>query len=295
MNQATNFFEYLKNEKRYSLHTIKAYSIDLEQFFCFCKDKFKIENHNLVNQKHIRSWIVSLMENKKTARTVNRKVSSLKSYYKYLVKEKILDSNPVKPVTTPKIRKKLPEFINKDEINQLLDNFDFGEHFEGVRDKLILEIFYSTGIRVGEICSLTIQRTDQENGLIKVLGKRNKERIVPYPKKLNETLQHYINLKMEKYPGIDHDYLFFTTHGKKMYERQIYQIVHDYLKLATTISKRSPHVLRHTYATHLLNNGADLNAIKELLGHSNLSATQIYTHNTIEKLKNIYKQAHPRA
>ena len=206
-----------------------------------------------------------------------------------------MNRNPLDKVLAPKLSQKLPAFIEKEQILTLLDSHDFGENFTGIRNKLVIEMFYHTGMRLSELINLKNTDVNTKELLVKVLGKRNKERIIPFSKELNRSVINYIDLKKKSFPGLEGDHFFVTDKGKKIYEKLVYRIVNKYLQIVTTLEKKSPHILRHTFATHMLNSGADLNAIKELLGHSNLSATQIYTHNSFEKLKKIYKQAHPRA
>jgi len=247
------------------------------------------------NDKIIRSWIVSLMEKDLSALSVNRKISTLKSYFKFLLREGYVNANPMDKISSPKASKKLPLFIEEKQINNLIDDYSFGNDFLGVRNKTIIEMFYNTGIRLAELINLENNSVDLYNNTVKVLGKRNKERIIPFNATFVDSLKEYIQLRDKEFKNLAHDYFFVTDKGNKLYQKFVYRIVNKYLTLVTTIEKKSPHILRHTFATHLLNRGADLNAIKELLGHANLSATQVYTHNTFKKLKTIYKQAHPRA
>ncbi len=295
MNYKESFLKYLQYEKRYSAHTVRSYLDDLEQFISFCD--FNEDNFEPVkiNHKKIRSWIVNLVNNNISIRSVKRKISTLKSFYKFLLREGLIGYNPVEKVLTPKADNKLPAFINKKHMDVLLDDIDFGNDYKGVRNKLIIEMFYNTGIRVSELINLKIDDVNINELRLRVTGKRNKERIIPFTRVFKDSLQEYINIRNDKFRSAGEDYLFLTGKSKKMYPKLVYRIVNRYLNLITTIEKKSPHVLRHTFATHMLNAGADLNAIKELLGHSNLAATEIYTHNTFERLKSIYKQAHPRA
>jgi len=293
MPKISEFCEYLSHQKRYSSHTVSAYKKDLEQFEQFLYSDYQIESFTQASSPIIRSWIVKLIESDISSRTINRKISSLKSFYKHLLKNGIIKKNPLLKVTTPKTAKRLPVFVGENEITDLFTEIDFPENYEGYRDNLILELFYATGIRLSELVSLELNSIDYHNLTIKVLGKRNKERIIPIGTKLKLKIDNYINQR-KKIETSDSQ-LFLTKVGKKIYPKLVYRVVKHYLSLVTTNSKKSPHILRHTFATHMLNNGADLNSIKEILGHSNLSATQVYTHNTIEKLKNIHKQAHPKA
>lgn len=293
MPHISNFCDYLQHQKRYSQHTLTAYKKDLTQFQNFLLSEYELENFQEVKPSFIRSWIVSLIEQEVTPRTINRKISSLKSFYRYLLKNKLTTTNPLLKVVAPKTSKRLPVFIKESEIENLFTNIAFKEGYEGKRDQLILELFYATGTRLSELIELKINSINLHNKTIKVLGKRNKERIIPISNTIIELLEVYLKIREEL--SSKEPYLFLTKIGKKLYPKLVYSIVNSYLSQVTTASKKSPHVLRHTFATHMLNNGADLNTIKELLGHANLSATQVYTHNTIEKLKNIHKQAHPKA
>ncbi|HRS53704.1 MAG TPA: tyrosine-type recombinase/integrase [Bacteroidales bacterium] len=290
-----NFITYIKSEKRLSIHTVKAYHTDLLLFSNFLLKEYGFAEPELANFYQIRQWIVYLIENKISPRSVNRKISTLKAYFRFLLKEKLINENPLSKLITPKTYKKLPVFVDNDSINSLLDNDNlFSADFKGVRDRIVIEILYNTGIRLSELINLKNEDIDLEECTIKVLGKRNKERIIPFSKKLLEIIKLYIH-KRKEINIIDHTYFLLTNKGEKLYPKFVYRIVNKYLSIITKLDKKSPHVLRHTFATHMLNNGANLDAIKELLGHANLSATQIYTHITIEKLKNVYKQAHPRA
>ncbi len=292
----TNFINHLKFEKRYSPHTITAYTKDLDQFDSFLRSEYEVLNANEISYQMVRSWIVGLIEQDISARSVNRKLSTLKSYFKYLVREELIKENPMPKVQPPKTSKKLPVFVDRESMETLFSEDIFSNDFDGTRDRLILEMFYMTGIRLSELINLKNSDIDFYQQNIKVLGKRNKERIIPISAELIDSIKKYIEIKDKNVEVPEqNDYFYVTIRGKKLYEKLAYHIVNLYLGKVSTLQKKSPHVLRHTFATHMLNNGADLNAIKEILGHSNLAATQVYTHNTIEKLKNIYKQAHPRA
>jgi integrase/recombinase XerC len=245
--------------------------------------------------RHIRGWVVSLIDSGDTPRTVNRKITTLKSFYRYLLKRQAITSNPMDKVLSPKQSKRLPAFVEEDRIIQLLDGYEFGNDFSGVRNRLLIEMFYITGMRLSELISLKQDDIDFYNLTVRVLGKRNKERLIPFHQAYIKVFKEYIKLKDETFPETGHNFFFVTDKGKPVYAKLVYRVISNYLRMVTTMEKRSPHVLRHTFATHMLNRGADLNAIKEILGHANLSATQVYTHNTFEKLRNIYKQAHPRA
>ncbi len=289
------FLKYLRFEKRFSENTIKSYENDLNQFSDFIEMEFKEIELHLVNEKIVRAWIVSLMEKDFSTLSINRKISTLKTFFKFLLREGHTKTNPMDKVITPKNSKKLPAFVEEKQISNLLDDYSFGNDFRGVRNKTIVEMFYNTGMRLSELINLRNIDFDIKKGTLKVLGKRNKERILPIHPSFINSLVFYIESRDKEFVQLDHDYFFVTDKGNKLYEKFVYRIVNRYLNMVTTIEKKSPHILRHTFATHLLNRGADLNAIKELLGHANLAATQVYTHNTFEKLKTIYKQAHPRA
>ena len=283
------FIHYIQSEKRYSDHTITSYKVDLKQFFNFLIEEYNIDHPQNVNFKIVRNWISYLLESGLKARSVNRKISTLKSYFRFLVISNYSDSNPTLKITSPKTSKRLPVFIEKDKINSLLDANFFEDNFMGHRDKLILELFYFTGIRLSELLNISISDIDFNNSQIKVLGKRNKERLIPLTHSLISDLRVFIN----KF-NIG-NYLFVDENKKKLYSKKVYRIVNKYISKVSSLKKKSPHILRHSFATHMLNNGADLNVIKELLGHATLSATEIYTHNSVEQLKKIFNNAHPRA
>lgn len=287
------FLKYLQFEKRYSPHTLTAYKNDLFQFSRFLKSldtEIQLANHQI-----IRSWIVLLMDEDIVPRSINRKISTLRSLYKYLHREKIVEVNPVLKIQTPKVAKKLPTFISDDKLNGLLDGKVFEDDFSGLRDKLIIELLFGTGIRLSELLGIKEKDIYIAEQTLKVLGKRNKERIIPINYSLINLLDNYSVEKKNQGFSNKSDVLIVTNLGLPAYSKFIYRAVQKYLKTISTQEKRSPHVLRHSFATSLLNNGADINAIKDLLGHANLAATQVYTHNSIERLKSIYKQAHPKA
>jgi integrase/recombinase XerC len=284
------FITYLSSEKRFSEHTIKSYTTDLKQFTSFLSSEFQIiDEINEISFQIIRTWIASLLEKGISPRSVNRKISTLKTYFKFLIREGELIENPMTKVVAPKSKKRLPVFIEEDQIASLLNEVQFEKDFVGQRNKLIIELFYVTGIRLSELINIKISDVDFNNQSIKVLGKRNKERIIP----LSSNVVNDLNIFIEN--NQQNKYLFTNLEGNKLYNKLVYRLVNKYIGEISSVNKKSPHILRHTFATHMLNNGADINAIKELLGHANLSATQVYTHNTIEKLKTVYKQAHPRA
>ncbi len=277
------------------MNTIRSYESDLTQFFQFTADQYGHQDIHRIDHKGVRNWMISMMDDNMSARSVNRKITTLKSFYKYLMREGIVQSTPMDKILTPKQSKKLPEFVEVEKMNELLDRHEFGDDFSGMRNRLIIELLYATGMRRAELIHLADRDFDLESMTVKVLGKRNKERVIPFTKELKQNIEKYIEARNAFLETAEPDHFFLTDRGSKIYESLVYRVVKKHLELITTIEKRSPHILRHTFATHMLNRGADLNAIKELLGHANLSATQIYTHNTFEKLKQIYKQAHPRA
>ncbi len=293
MTGVNEFIAYLEKEKRYSRHTLISYKNDLDQFHAFCRENGS-EDMDL-HFKTIRSWVVDLMEKDYSPRSVHRKLSSLRSYCKYLIRLGELETNPVENVLKPKINKRVPSFVDEQGINQLLDDHDFGEDFSGVRNKLIINLLYQTGMRRNELMGLNVDSVDLSQASLKVLGKRDKERVIPIGEDLLAEIRAYLQVRKTEFPETNETALLLTDQGKRVYAQLIYRVVNRYLGFVTTLEKKSPHLLRHTFATHMLNEGADLNSIKELLGHANLSATQVYTHNTFEKLKSIYKQAHPRA
>lgn len=288
-----SFIDYLSFEKRSSAHTISAYKKDLEQFFQYLQTHYQVSSPKEVEHTFVRSWMAYLMENGISAKAINRKLSSLRSFFTYLIKQGLLDKNPLSKIIAPKIPKRLPSFIPKNSIDELFENIHFSNDFKGKRDQLIFDVFYSTGIRLSELVNIKKSDIDTSNKTIKVLGKRNKERIIPVSEALLSKINEFLKFTDANIKTAE-NYLFLTEKGKKIYPRLVYTIVNTYLSRVATIKQKSPHVLRHTFATHMLENGADINAIKEILGHSSLSATQVYTHNTIEKLKNVYNKAHPR-
>ena len=290
-----SFTDYLLLEKNYSALTVKAYQNDLEDFSEFIKKEYETNSIKKVNYSQIRSWIVLLVENGLTNRSVNRKVSALNTYYKFLLKIDDINLNPLAKHKALKISKKIQVPFSETEVEMVLDDLNFGEDFESVRNKLIIELFYSTGIRRIELVELKLVSIDLDNKTLKVLGKRNKERIVPLLKSVIETIIKYLKLRSKLEYISDQDSLFLTKKGVKIYETLVYRIINDYFSLASSKVKKSPHILRHSFATHLLNQGANLNAVKELLGHSSLAATQVYTHNSIAELKKVHINAHPRS
>jgi len=296
MKRADEFLHYIQFEKRYSMYTMESYERDIHQFSDYLQEAYYIKKAHEVSDVMIRSWLAELMDQGLVPKTINRKISSLKSFFKFLMRQEYIHLNPTLKIQGPKQNKRLPTFIEERRMEMLLDQKGDDRDFEDVRNRLIIELFYVTGIRRAELISLLNSNVNIISQQIKVLGKRNKERIIPVSDSLIQQFEAYLRLRdtileIESKDG----WFFLTKKGKKMYPKLVYRIVNSYLSTVSTQSKKSPHVLRHTFATHMLNNGADLNAVKELLGHASLSATQIYTHNTIEKLKKIYQRAHPKA
>lgn len=288
------FLKYLDIERGYSPHTILSYGEDVEQFLVFLHFSPTQEQLKLINHRQIRSWIASLVNSGISPRSVNRKLSSLRTFFKYLLKQGVVSTNPVNKVIAPKISKRLPEFVPDNDMAKFDYANLFPDTFEGVRDKLIIFMFYYTGMRLSELVGLQFDSLSIDTLSFRVIGKGNKERIIPIHPDLLPLISKYENVRNSEV-NVQCSNLFVTKTGKPVYPKMVYRVVHNYLSLITPLHKKSPHVLRHSFATHLLNNGAELNALKELLGHANLSATQVYTHNTFEKLKRNYKQAHPRA
>jgi integrase/recombinase XerC len=289
------FLDYLSFQKRYSNHTIISYKNDLTAFFDFLIIQFGETPLTEIKPTFIRSWLADMKQHGMESKSINRKISTLKSFFKYQLRQQTITVSPMTAIISPKVNKRLPQFVDKKDITTLLTAVEFPNSWAGKTDELIMHLFYNTGMRQAELAGLKETAISKGNGTIKVLGKGNKERIIPVSNQLLNKMQDYIADKRKLPAVFDENILLVTASGKKLYPRYIYTAVNKYLKKVTTIDKKSPHVLRHSFATHLMNNGADLNAVKELLGHSSLAATQIYTHNTIEKLKNIHKKAHPKA
>jgi integrase/recombinase XerC len=288
------FQKYLQSEKRFSVHTVTAYLNDVNQFLEFIGNAYGELPINKVDHKVIRSWLVYLVSDAQISNnSVNRKLSSIKTYFRFLQLIEVVNVSPTLKVIAPKVSKRLPEFVDQTSMDKFLGVNVFDKSFDGMRDQLVIELLYQTGIRLSELLSITVNDVLSSTGAIRVLGKRNKERIVPVNKQLLCLANAYIECRSDLHTN--EQVLLLTAKGKPAYPKLIYKIVNTYLGQVSTVNKKSPHILRHTFATHMLNNGADLNTIKELLGHASLSATQIYTHNSFEKLKSIYNQAHPRA
>jgi len=288
-----HFIEYLTFEKKYSPHTIRAYQDDLRSFQEFCKITYTSQPLADVNYSQIRLWIVELVNLGITNRTVNRKVSSLKTFYKYLVKTKQIKESPLVGHKALKVSKRVLVPFTKDEINEVINNLNLNGDFESVRNRLIVELLYSTGMRRAELIELKETSIDLINATVKVLGKRNKERYIPLLKSVHQTLVSYLDKKEEI--KSENEYLLITKKGNKIYSNLVYRIINDYFSQVSSKVKKSPHVIRHSFATHLLNEGADLNSVKELLGHSSLASTQVYTHSNLNELKKVYNKAHPRS
>ena len=291
MKYIQEFIRYLKFEKRYSVHTQKAYEFDLIQFNDYLSLEYEC---TLIDAKDVmvRSWMMFLIEGNCTKRSLNRKLSSIRQFYKYALRNDILFLNPTLRVVSLKSNKKIPSFISDSEMSFLLERINFPQSYEGRRDKAIIQMFYNTGMRLSELIALKIDDVNFSQKFVKVLGKRSKERIIPLLDSHLTDLKVYLDLRLSEFKGIDN--IFLTASGEKLYPKLVYRMVNSYLSLVTGVKQKSPHILRHAFATHMLNDGADLNAVKDILGHVSLNSTQIYTHNTAEQLKKVYTQAHPR-
>ncbi len=293
MDKKESFLQYISTEKRYSRHTVTSYKNDLDQFYKWLGDNNPGADVVSVTQAEVRGWMVCLIEGGAATGTVHRKISALRAFFRYLRKRGMISTDPASGVKLPKKTRRLPVFVAEESLDRLLDDFKFGDNFSGLRDRTIVEFLYLTGMRRSELINLRDEDVDLSSGQVKVTGKRGKQRVIPLSGSFIKSLQTY--LAARKAEGLPGAWFFVTGRGNKMYDKSVYNIVTRYLSMVTTVEKKSPHVLRHTFATHMLNHGADLNSIKELLGHASLSATQVYTHNTFEQLKKVYKQAHPRA
>lgn len=291
MELTEEFLGYLEHEKRVSVHTLSAYERDLEQFSAYLRSTYEEDEVVRVSAVMIRSWLVNLMEEGMSPRTVNRKLSTLRSFYRYLIREGRVEKDPLSSIVAPKIPKRLPGFVEEAPLNSLFGGSLFPDNKEGRRDSLLLLLLYETGIRRAELIGLKVSDLDGSRRMLKVRGKRNKERFIPVSRELIDTVNSYLE---ERPAPVDPEFLLLDDRGKQMSASFVYRKVNHYLGLITTMEKKSPHILRHSFATHLLNRGADLNAIKEVLGHASLAATQVYTHNTIDKLLNVYRNTHPK-
>lgn len=289
-----SFIKYLQFEKRVSTNTVISYRTDLEQFQSFLANFSPGTQPEHAEYGSIRSWIIEMVESDLDSISVNRKIACLRTYYKFLLKREAIDKDPMTKIKVLKAKKKLPNFVKENDMTSLLDHLSFDATLEGCRNRLILELFYATGIRLSELINVKESHLDLRAKTIKVLGKRNKERVVPFPATIIPTIEAYRTVRDQTVQIKDHGLLFVTNNGERCYPMMIYRIVKRHLA-ATSTDKRSPHVLRHSYATHLLDNGAEINAVKDLLGHSSLAATQVYTHNSMEKIKKAFDQAHPKA
>lgn len=290
-----SFLKHLQFEKRLSHNTVLAYGNDLLQLSQFLEQTFSHSDITSVNHNLVRAWIISLVEQGLEPSSVNRKIASLRTFYKFLLREEVISKDPLAKISVLKSKKRLPGFVKEQDMVNLLDNQMFPETLEGHRDRLILEMFYGTGIRLSELIFLKEKSIDLKNRTIKVLGKRNKERVIPFSTNLVTLIENYLTIRNREVEMKEHGIFFVRNNGEACYPMMIYKIVRKYLDQFPTMKKRSPHVLRHTYATHLLEKGAELNAVKDLLGHTSLAATQVYTHNSMEKLKKVFEQAHPKA
>ena len=290
-----DFLDHLKFQKRYSWHTLISYQNDLRSFFDYLQMQYGDPPIADINPVLVRSWLAKLKTEGFESRSISRKISALKSFFKYQIRQGLIKGSPMATIISPKAKKRLPQYVEKDDMERLLREVEFPDNWGGRTARLLILLFYATGIRQAELVGLKETQLAPFNNSVKVLGKGDKERIIPVSMELMQLLEDYVRDKQKNFKDYDKDFLFINERGKKLYPRYVYDVVNRYLSLVTTIDKKSPHVLRHSFATHLMNNGADLNAVKELLGHSSLAATQVYTHNSISKLKEIHKKAHPKA
>ncbi|RXK62446.1 integrase [Lacibacter luteus] len=290
------FIDYLKFEKRYSIHTIRSYQDDLHFFYEYLAATFGNLPLPEIKPTFIRSWLAKQKEEGLSSKSLNRRISSLRSYFKYHLRQESIAISPMTTIVTPKVSKRLPSFVEQKDTELLFTHIEFPDNWEGVLERMILQLLYASGMRLSELLGLKQTQVNLAKGQLKILGKGNKERLIPLSEQMQQEIKNYLLKRKERFGERDgQELLLLNEKGKKLYPKYVQLVVKKYLSLVTTIEKRSPHVLRHTFATHLMNNGAELNAVKELLGHSSLAATQIYTHNTIEKLKDIHKKAHPKA
>jgi len=293
--EAGSFLEYLKFEKRYSPHTIRSYQDDLSFFFEYLDFEYPDLSLREIKSTFIRSWLAKQKEKGASAKTINRRISTLKSFFKYQLRQEAIETSPMTTIVSPKQSKRLPNYVEQKDTEVLFGYVEFPDNWEGWMNKMILELLYCSGMRLSELISLKETQVDLHKNNLKILGKGNKERIIPFSNEMKLNIEGYLAQKSSRFGKAAAEFLLVNEKGRKLYPKYVQMVVKKYLSLITTIDKKSPHVLRHSFATHLMNNGAELNAVKELLGHSSLAATQIYTHNTIEKLKDIHKKAHPKA
>ncbi len=289
------FFKYLQYEKRFSPHTITSYQTDLHQFKEYLQEVYDTENLLEANHSIIRSWVVTLVQKELDSRTIHRKIASLRSYFRFQIQQGLVPTNPTLRIKAPKLAKKLPAFIPEEDFSQLLDHGSFSDDFKGQREVVILELLYGTGMRLAELTGLQEADVSLTAQTLKVLGKGNKERILPLNRSLLSALEIYLQAKREAFPDNNSPFLLVTDKEAPLYPKFVYRVVKKCIGMVSTSVKNSPHILRHSFATHLLNRGADLGAIKDLLGHASLAATQVYTHNSIEQLKAVFEKAHPKA
>jgi len=294
-----SFLKYVRFEKRFSPHTVLSYQTDLQQFGNFLKQTYSEKKPELANYGMVRSWIVQLVESGRNPSSINRKIACLRSFYKFLLKGDVLTKDPMVKIRVLKTKKRLPHFVKENDMVELLDKTAFTADHAGLRDRLILELFYGTGMRLSELINLKESQVNLRGRTVKVLGKRNKERVIPFLPGLVLIIKAYCEARRKEVKkevgSANHNYLLVTDEGEQLYPMMVYRTVKKYLNKFTSVDKRSPHVLRHTYATHLMNKGAEINALKDLLGHTSLAATQVYTHNSMDKLKKVFDQAHPKA
>lgn len=289
------FLSHLKFQKRYSRHTLISYQTDLRDFFDYLEVQYGQQELPSIRPAMVRSWLATLKESGMVSKSINRKISSLKSFFKFAMRQGLLAATPMSGIISPKISKRLPQYLEPAQVETLFQHVEFPDDWQGKTDRLLLQLLYHTGMRRAELIGLRESHIDVHYGQIKVLGKGDKERIIPVSAGLMADMSEYISQKQSSVPAADREFLLTRPNGRKLTPEYVYTTVTRYLSAVTTLDKKSPHILRHTFATHLTNSGADLNAVKELLGHSSLAATQVYTHNSIEKLKEVFKKAHPRA
>lgn len=289
------FSDYIRLEKKYSKHTLTAYSKDIDSFYTYLSEEYGKLKDSQIAYSHIRTWIIQLVESGVSNRSINRKISSLNAYFKFLQKSKQIDKNPLRSHKALKTSKKVQVPFSIEEVEETIRLLDDDKSFKGIRNKLILELFYTTGIRRSELINIKVTDIDYSGKYIRVLGKRNKERQIPLLNSVIATVKEYVEVRSQVETAIEQPYLLLTEKGLKLYETLVYRVINNYFRITSTKLKKSPHMLRHSFATHLLNQGANLNAVKELLGHSSLAATQVYTHSSIAELKKVHLESHPRS